>query len=49
MDKNLFKLLEGITQDSKESTFNIHDRVMIIDGLNLFLRNFSMINFLKII
>lgn len=47
MDKNLFKLLEGITQDSKESTFNIHDRVMVIDGLNLFLRNFSMINFVN--
>jgi len=47
MDKNLFKLLDGITLDSKESTFDPHDRVMIIDGLNLFLRNFSMINFVN--
>ena len=43
MKNDIFKLLEGITQDS-ESTFNINDRVLLIDGFNLFMRNFAMIN-----
>jgi len=47
MSNKFFKLLDGITQDSKEPTFKVHDRVMIIDGLNLFLRNFSMVNFVN--
>ena len=43
-----FKLLEGITSDeTKSSTFKENDRVMIIDGLNLFLRNFAVINFVN--
>jgi 5'-3' exonuclease len=46
--KDLFKLLENVTQESeKEATFNKHDRVLIIDGLNLFLRNFAVLNYIN--
>jgi 5'-3' exonuclease len=46
--KNLFKLLDGITKDSNiEATFTRHDRVLIIDGLNLFLRNFAVLNYVN--
>lgn len=47
MSNKFFKLFDTITKDSEEPTFKVHDRVMIIDGLNLFLRNFSMINFVN--
>lgn len=41
----IFKLLDNIKQEDKEGpTFNKHSRVLIIDGLNLFLRNFATIN-----
>ncbi len=33
--------------DKKPATFNKHDRVLIIDGLNLFLRNFAVINYVN--
>lgn len=47
-NKDLFKLLDGINlEDKKESTFKKHDRVLLIDGLNLFLRNFAVINHLN--
>jgi len=48
--KDLFKLFDNITQDSKpknEATFNRHDKVLIIDGLNLFLRNFAVLNYVN--
>jgi DNA polymerase-1 len=48
--QDIFKLLDGIKKEGQskaEPTFKRHDRVMIIDGLNLFLRNFSMINFIN--
>jgi 5'-3' exonuclease len=46
--KNLFNLLNNITQDSDiEATFTKHDRVLIIDGLNLFLRNFAVLNYMN--
>ena len=50
MDKNeLFRLLDKVQpgDDSKKATFNKHDRVLIIDGLNLFLRNFAVINYVN--
>lgn len=51
MDKEtLLKLLDNITEDSKpveKATFNKHDRVLVIDGLNLFLRNFSVLNYIN--
>ena len=42
--KELFKFLDEV-QDNEQSTFvSKHDRVLLIDGLNLFFRNFSMLN-----
>ena len=44
MDKDeLFKLLNNITpgNEPKQATFKKHDRVLIIDGLNLFLRKIN--------
>jgi DNA polymerase-1 len=39
----IFKLLDGIQQEEKEGpTFDKHSRVLLIDGLNLFLRNFAV-------
>ena len=50
MDKNdLLKLLDNIQPGNEpgRATFNKHDRVLIIDGLNLFLRNFAVINYVN--
>jgi DNA polymerase-1 len=51
MDKaNLLKLLDNITNESEpvtKATFNKHDRVLVIDGLNLFLRNFAVLNYIN--
>lgn len=48
MNKKFLKLLNEINSDESElSTFDKNDRVMIIDGLNLFLRNFAMINYVN--
>ena len=51
MNKDLLKILDGISKDDDtptlektEPTFKKHDRVLIIDGLNLFLRNFAVMN-----
>ena len=40
--KELFKLLDNITEDGK--TIQTGERVLLIDGLNLFFRNFAMLN-----
>jgi DNA polymerase-1 len=47
--KDLFKLLDNIQPGTEpgKATFNKHDRVLIIDGLNLFLRNFAVINYVN--
>jgi DNA polymerase-1 len=42
--KELFNLLDNIQEDQEISTPNKHDRVLILDGLNLFFRNFAMMN-----
>ena len=49
MNKDLFKLLDGITQDSQpaQPTFNKHSRTMFVDGLNLFFRNFATLNYVN--
>jgi DNA polymerase-1 len=54
MNKDLLKILDGISKDNdtptlekKEPTFKKHDRVLIIDGLNLFLRNFAVMNIIN--
>ena len=40
--KELFKLLDNITEEGK--TIQTGERVLLIDGLNLFFRNFAMLN-----
>ena len=42
--KELFNLLNDIQEDKEITTPNRHDRVLILDGLNLFFRNFAMMN-----
>lgn len=44
ISKDLLKILDNVSKDKDEPTFKKHDRILIIDGLNLFLRNFSVIN-----
>ena len=48
-NKDLLKLLEGIQSEdyTPEPTFKKHDRILIIDGLNLFLRNFAVLNYVN--
>jgi 5'-3' exonuclease len=45
--KELLELLNNTENNSEPIPNNPHDRVMLIDGLNLFFRNFAMINFLN--
>ena len=42
--KELFKLLDDIQEQGEEPTQKRHDKVLLIDGLNLFFRNFAMLN-----
>ena len=42
--KDLFKLLDEVQEQGEETTPNRHDKVLILDGLNLFFRNFAMMN-----
>ena len=42
--RELFNLLDDIQEDKEIPTPNKHDRVLILDGLNLFFRNFAMMN-----
>jgi DNA polymerase-1 len=42
--KELFSLLDDIQEDQEVPTLNRHDKVLLIDGLNLFFRNFAMMN-----
>ena len=45
MKKNdLFKLLDNIQEKGEAPKQNKHDRVLLIDGLNLFFRNFATMN-----
>jgi 5'-3' exonuclease len=42
--KELFKLLDSV-QENEDTVFpKRHDKVLLIDGLNLFFRNFAMLN-----
>lgn len=48
--KDWFKILDNINnqeETNNHSTFDINDRVMIIDGMNLFLRNFAILNYVN--
>ena len=42
--KELFKLLDEVQEDKTAIELKRHDRVLVIDGLNLFFRNFAMLN-----
>jgi 5'-3' exonuclease len=43
--KELFKLLDGIQEEGEEIVQS--DRFLLIDGLNLFFRNFAMMNMIN--
>ena len=42
--KELFKLLDEVQEQGETPTPKRHDKVLLIDGLNLFFRNFAMMN-----
>jgi len=42
--KELFNLLDSVQEGQESPTAKIHDKVLILDGLNLFFRNFAMMN-----
>ena len=44
---DLIRLLDNISKDEPGPTFKQNDRVLIIDGLNLFLRNFAILNYIN--
>jgi 5'-3' exonuclease len=45
MKKNeLFKLLDSVVEENDTVSSKKYDRVLLIDGLNLFFRNFAMMN-----
>lgn len=51
MDKSntakLLKLLNSIDEQTEDDFPSIHKRVLLIDGLNLFFRNFAVMNFIN--
>jgi DNA polymerase-1 len=49
MNKDLLKLLDSIQKDDTlyKGTFSKHDNVLVIDGLNMFLRNFAVLNYVN--
>jgi 5'-3' exonuclease len=46
-NKELFKLLDDIKENESISFPKKHDKVLLIDGLNLFFRNFAMLNMIN--
>ena len=42
--KDLLSLLDNLSEEREETTFSRNSRVLLIDGLNLFFRNFAMLN-----
>tara|TARA_B100001778_G_scaffold83940_1_gene68145 strand:+ start:195 stop:1235 length:1041 start_codon:yes stop_codon:yes gene_type:complete len=42
--RELFKLLDEVQEQGEETILKRHDKVLLIDGLNLFFRNFAMMN-----
>ncbi len=45
--KDLLKLLNNLDEGNETILPKKHDRVLLIDGLNLFFRNFAMLNFVN--
>jgi len=46
-NSDLLKLLDNIKQEETTHSFDKNSRVLLIDGLNLFFRNFAMINYVN--
>lgn len=45
--KNYMHLLDSIQEDGDDTPLKKHDRVLILDGLNLFFRNFAALNMIN--
>ena len=45
-NKDLLKLLDSIQEDREQTTPKAENRVLLIDGLNLFFRNFAVLNYI---
>ena len=45
--KDLLKLLNKISENTNQAEDRQYDRVILIDGLNMFLRNFAVINYMN--
>lgn len=46
-NKDLLKLLDNIQEDNKKTSQKDENRILIIDGLNLFFRNFAVLNYIN--
>jgi len=46
-NKDLLKLLDGIKEEEQPTLGEYGERILIIDGLNLFLRNFAVLNYIN--
>jgi len=46
-NKDLLKLLDSIQEDGSQTPQKDENRVLIIDGLNLFFRNFAVLNYIN--
>lgn len=46
-NKDLLKLLDSIQEDGEQTTPKAENRVLLIDGLNLFFRNFAVLNYIN--
>jgi len=44
---DLLKVLNNVTIENNNPKRNKHEKVLLIDGLNLFMRNFAMVNFIN--
>lgn len=49
MKNNLLDIFSKLQKDEKPDNIHLNSRVLIIDGLNLFLRNFAVINRLNLV
>jgi DNA polymerase-1 len=45
--KDLLKLLDGIKEEEQPTLGEHGERILIVDGLNLFLRNFAVLNYIN--
>ena len=43
-NSDLLRLLDNIKQEETPHSFDKNSRILLVDGLNLFFRNFAMLN-----